>query len=108
VFWPIEEDILEVLPRVHFEGDVRSVEYWIYDQTLTAFLGLRRELLMGASIVDSSGRIRPGPEVWDRLKTAFPRLVRAMFIHLKKMSKKRARKLTEGLDVKTIRYAQSG
>ena len=66
-------------------------EFYPFQLTLLAFIKLRRELLLGASIVDSSGRRRPGPEVWERLKQAFPRIVRAMYLHLKTLNKRQQR-----------------
>ena len=113
VFWPIEADISDLtpLPMSRMDQLEQGVEYFIYYKTMIAFLVLRKKLLSGASIVDSSGRVRPGPEVWDRLKTAFPRLVRAMFIQLKKVSVRKREHLTRGLEqttIQTVRYAQAG
>src|SRR5262249_26221814 len=47
------------------------------------FMLLRRDLLLGLQITDSSGTKRSGIDVWERLKHEFPRVVRAMLIHLK-------------------------
>jgi hypothetical protein len=65
-----------------------------YESTLYELILLRRELLLGISIVDSLGHQRPGPEVWERLKQAFPRIVRAMLIHLRTLSEPEQRRIT--------------
>ena len=94
-FWPIEDDLVELEPisLLNYE-EIEKPEFYPYQSTLYEFIKLRRDLLLGISIVDSSGRRRPGPEVWERLKQAFPRLVRAMFLHLKRMSKEQQMKVS--------------
>jgi pentatricopeptide repeat protein len=88
IFWPIEDDLMDITPPKGLERDnIPKSEYYPFSSTLYEFVTLRRELLRGTSIIDSSGRRRPGPEVWERLKQAFPRIVRAMFLQLKRMSK---------------------
>lgn len=86
--WPLETDLMESEPLTVAELEYQKIqkpEYYPYSGTLDAFLKLRKDLLMGMPIVDSSGQERSGPEVWERLKEAFPRIVRAMFLYLKKM-----------------------
>ena len=93
IFWPIESDLLDIEPppMAERERGSENPEFYPFQLTLLAFIKLRRELLLGASIVDSSGRRRPGPEVWERLKQAFPRIVRAMYLHLKTLNKRQQR-----------------
>jgi len=85
--WPIEDDLMDLPPPM--EPEPAKPELYLYRSTLNEFVLLRRELLLGTSIVDSSGRRRPGVEVWERLKMAFPRIVRAMLLHLKSLPKKK-------------------
>lgn len=88
IIWPIEADLMDLDPPKPFNWEkVVLPDLYLFGSTLYAFILLRRELLLGTSIVDSSGKRRPGPEVWERLKQAFPRIVRAMLLHLKNMSK---------------------
>ena len=93
IFWPIEADLLDIEPPPLAEREKLggNPEFYPFQLTLLAFIKLRRELLLGASIVDSSGRRRPGVEVWERLKQAFPRIVRAMYLHLKRLNKSQQR-----------------
>jgi len=92
IFWPIEADLLDIEPPPMAEREkAGNPEFYPFQLTLLAFIKLRRELLLGTSIVDSSGRQRPGPEVWERLKQAFPRIVRAMYLHLKRLNKRQQR-----------------
>jgi len=93
IFWPIEADLLDIEPPVRTERELagNNPEFYPFQLTLLAFIKLRRELLLGQSILDSSGRRRPGPEVWERLKQAFPRIVRAMYLHLKTLNKRQQR-----------------
>jgi hypothetical protein len=90
--WPVEDDLMELPPPM--EPEIAKPELYLYKGTLNEFVLLRRELLLGTSIVDSSGRRRPGVEVWERLKLAFPRIVRAMLLHLKSLPKKRFNEVT--------------
>ena len=99
VIWPIEADLMDLEPpQVYNWEKVVRPDLYPYESTLYAFILLRRELLLGTSIVDSAGRRRPGPEVWERLKQAFPRIVRAMLLHLKKMSKPLQRRVSLGFE----------
>lgn len=99
IFWPIEADLMDFGPPGEYKRDkLLKPEFYPYETTLYEFIVLRRELLRGASIVDTSGRRRPGPEVWERLKQAFPRIVRAMFLHLKAMTKHERARVALGFD----------
>jgi len=89
--WPIEDDLMDLPPPV--EEEQQRPELYLYNHTLLEFVLLRRELLLGTSIVDSSGRRRPGVEVWERLKMAFPRIVRAMLLYLKSLPKRRLKEV---------------
>jgi len=92
IFWPIEADLLDIEPPPMAKRDKSgNPEFYPFQLTLLEFIKLRRELLLGTMIVDSSGRRRPGPEVWERLKLAFPRIVRAMYLHLKTLNKRQQR-----------------
>lgn len=90
VIWPIENDLMDEreLPPADPKPLIElEPQLFPYQSTLEEFLMLRRRLLLGASIIDSSGRTRPGLDVWERLKQAFPRIVRAMLLHLRRMKR---------------------
>jgi hypothetical protein len=98
VIWPIEDDLMDFGPLE--EPNALSLpELFPYRTTTEEFLRLRQKLLYGMSIVDSSGHRRPGPEVWERLKQAFPRIVRAMLLHHKTLSPKKRREFGVKFDL---------
>jgi hypothetical protein len=91
--WPVEDDLMDLEP-LEPKKESPELELWVYHSTLYEFILLRRDLLLGTSIIDSSGHQRPGPEVWERLKQAFPRIVRAMLLHLRRFSEEEWQRIT--------------
>jgi hypothetical protein len=103
--WPVEDDLMDLDPPPE---DLRNAtpDLYVYQKTLHEFIMLRRELLLGTSIVDSAGLRRPGPEVWERLKQAFPRIVRAMLLYLKGLPNREQRKIALDFERDTDFLAQ--